>query len=107
MGDTAFVSGVPKPDFKNLKMTHFVFYNNGGGVTEDPTVGTDYYNYLQGRWKDGKKITAELVEKSGDAISILVRGSKYEIQIDSLSEEDRKFFEKLPDGEILGEEPSE
>ncbi len=57
--------------------------------------------------KDGKKITAELVEKSGDAISILVRGSKYEIQIDSLSEEDRKFFEKLPDGEILGEEPSE
>ena len=57
VGDTAFVSGEPRPDFKNLKMTHFVFYNNGGGVTEDPTVGTDYYNYMDGRWKDGKRIT--------------------------------------------------
>ncbi|MDX1547071.1 MAG: hypothetical protein R3247_08795, partial [Rhodothermales bacterium] len=56
-GDTAQVSGVKVPGFKNLKMTHFVFYNNGGGVTEDPQNGSDYYNYLQGRWKDGKQIT--------------------------------------------------
>ena len=57
VGDTAYVSGVAHPDFRNLRMTHFVFYNNGGGVTEDPGVGTDYYNYMDGRWKDGKRIT--------------------------------------------------
>lgn len=57
LGDTAHVSGRAVPDFKNLKMTHFVFYNNGGGVTEDPQTASDYYNYMQGNWKDGKKIT--------------------------------------------------
>ncbi len=56
-GDTAYVSGTPVPDFTNLKMAHFVFYNNGDGVTEDPANGQDYYNYLSGRWKDGKRIT--------------------------------------------------
>ena len=55
-GDTAQVSGVKVPDFKNLGMTAFVYYNNGGGVNEDPQTGEDYYNYLQGRWKDGRRI---------------------------------------------------
>lgn len=56
-GDTAHVSGEVRPDFRNLKMTHFIYYNNGGGVTEDPTDGEDYYFYLSGRWKDGQRIT--------------------------------------------------
>lgn len=56
-GDTAYVSGVAVPDFKNLEMTSFVFYNNGGGVTEDPTTGPHYYGYMKAEWKDGKRIT--------------------------------------------------
>ena len=55
--DTAFVSGVPVPGFKNLGMTHFVFYNNGGCVICDPVTGADYYIYMSGRWKDGQQIT--------------------------------------------------
>ena len=40
MGDTAHVSGVPVPDFKNLKMAHFMYYNGGGCVTGgDPSSG--------------------------------------------------------------------
>ena len=56
-GDTATVSGRRVPDFKNLEMTSFVYYNNGGGVNEDPQTGADYYNYMQSRWKDGRPIT--------------------------------------------------
>ena len=55
--DTANVSGQKIPGFKNLDMTSFTFYNNGGGVTEDPSSALDYYNYMRGRWKDGKCIT--------------------------------------------------
>ncbi len=57
MGDTAHVSGVPAPDFKTLKMAHFAFYTGSGGVTGDPQNGEDYYNFLRGRWKDGKPFT--------------------------------------------------
>ncbi len=55
--DSGIVNGEYVFGFKNLKMTHFIFYNNGGGVTEDPQNGTDYYNYLSGKWKDGQRIT--------------------------------------------------
>ncbi|MDE2731497.1 MAG: T9SS type A sorting domain-containing protein [Bacteroidota bacterium] len=55
--DTANVSGEMIPGFRNLDMTSFTFYNNGGGVTEDPSTAMDHYNYMRGRWKDGKCIT--------------------------------------------------
>jgi hypothetical protein len=55
-GQTAYVSGVPVPDFKNLKMTTFIYYNNGGGINEDPVTGDDYYNYMNGRWKNGQPL---------------------------------------------------
>ncbi len=57
VGDTAQVSGVKIADFKNLGMSHFVFYNNGGCVICDPVTGEDYYNYMRGRWKDGQRVT--------------------------------------------------
>ena len=56
-GDSAKVDGEWIPDFVNLKMTSFTYYNNGGGVTEDPSTALDHYNYMRGRWKDGKCIT--------------------------------------------------
>ncbi|MEM8487634.1 MAG: T9SS type A sorting domain-containing protein [Bacteroidota bacterium] len=42
---------------ERLGMTGFAFYNGGGGVTGDPFMGMDYYNYLRGLWKDGKPFT--------------------------------------------------
>jgi hypothetical protein len=57
VGDTAQVSGVKIPDFKNLGMTTFAFYNNGGCVTCDPATAEDFYNYMDGRWRDGKQFT--------------------------------------------------
>ena len=37
-----------------LGTTKFIYYNNGGGVTGDPaTQSADWYNYLQGIWRDG------------------------------------------------------
>ena len=56
-GDSAKVDGRWVKDFANLKMTSFTYYNNGGGVTEDPSTALDHYNYMRGRWKDGKCIT--------------------------------------------------
>lgn len=56
-GDSAKIDGVWIQDFVNLDMTSFTFYNNGGGVTEDPSTALDHYNYMRGRWKDGKCIT--------------------------------------------------
>ena len=56
-GDSALVDGVWIDDFKNLKMTTFAFYNNGGDVNGDPQTGSDYYNYMQGNWKDGRAFT--------------------------------------------------
>ena len=56
-GDSAKVDGEWIPDFRNLDMTSFTFYNNGGGVTEDPSSAMDHYNYMRGNWKDGKCIT--------------------------------------------------
>ena len=56
-GDSAKVSNEWLQDFKNLKMTSFLFHQNGPGVTEDPVAGLDHYNYARGLWKDGKCMT--------------------------------------------------
>ena len=53
----AKVSGVKIPDFRNLEMAHFVYYNNTNAVTGDPQTGEDYYNYMRGRWRDGVRMT--------------------------------------------------
>ena len=36
-----------------LGMTGFMFHNNSDENNGDPRVAEDYYNYLQGRWKNG------------------------------------------------------
>ena len=56
-GDSAKLDGDWIQDFRNLDMTSFTYYNNGGGVTEDPSTALDHYNYMKGRWKDGRCIT--------------------------------------------------
>lgn len=40
-----------------LKMTSFTYYNNISGVTGNPDVLDDYYQYITGSWKDGQCFT--------------------------------------------------
>jgi len=38
-------------------MTGFITFTNGGGVTGTPRAASDFYNYMQARWKDGIPVT--------------------------------------------------
>jgi hypothetical protein len=38
-------------------MTNFVYYFNDFGVQGNPSATTDFYNYLNGRWKDSTNFT--------------------------------------------------
>ena len=49
--------------------------------------------------KDGKKIKAELVEKKGEKLVILVKGTRYEIRITDLSDEDQEFIKSWSPGQ--------
>ncbi len=39
-------------DNERLGMSKFVYYNNDGTVTGNPSAAVDFYNYLVGNWKD-------------------------------------------------------
>ena len=43
-------------DNERYGMRKFVYYNNQGGVQGDPDNALEYYNYLQGIWKDGSQM---------------------------------------------------
>ncbi len=55
--DTAYVSGMAFPGYKNLPMTSFVYYNNNSQNNGDPQTGPEVYNFMQSRWRDGTPIT--------------------------------------------------
>ncbi|WP_116104988.1 hypothetical protein [Lewinella sp. IMCC34191] len=51
---------------RELGMSSFVYYNNAAvgappNATTDPSTAEEYYNYLQGRWRDGS-----LLQNAGD-----------------------------------------
>ncbi|PPK85921.1 hypothetical protein CLV84_2834 [Neolewinella xylanilytica] len=51
---------------RELGMSSFVYYNNAGvgappPATTDPSTAEEYYNYLQGRWRDGS-----VLQNAGD-----------------------------------------
>ena len=49
----------PIVDERHLEMTSSMYYFEGGPAgTEHPRVGEEYYNGLQGRWRQGEPITA-------------------------------------------------
>ena len=56
-GDTALVSGQKIPDYRNLPMTSFIYYNNSNDNNGNPQTGGEVYNFMQGRWRDGTPIT--------------------------------------------------
>lgn len=41
---------------EQIIMSKFVYYNNDFSLTGNPSTGTHFYNYLDGKWKDGQKI---------------------------------------------------
>jgi len=43
--------------FLNQKMNAFMYFNNNEGNMGDPNVASEYYNYLQGKWKNGAPLT--------------------------------------------------
>lgn len=56
-GDTAYVSGLRVPGYKNLKMTSFVKYNNDTSPLGNPQTGQETYNYMRAYDRNGVKIT--------------------------------------------------
>jgi hypothetical protein len=44
------------PDNERFGMRRFVYYNNATGVTGDPGIGPEYYNYLRGYWRDNSRM---------------------------------------------------
>ena len=65
-GDTTLVNppfNETEPDtIIELGMSSFMYYNNGGigqnpQQTNDPSIAAEFYNYLQGRWRDGTPLT--------------------------------------------------
>lgn len=55
-GDTAYVSGKYIPDYKNLKMTSFIRYNNDASNIGNPNTVQDVYNYMRSFDKNGVKL---------------------------------------------------
>ena len=43
-------------DNERFGMRRFVYHNNNSGVTGDPNVASEYYNMLQGIWRDNSKM---------------------------------------------------
>lgn len=45
------------PDNERFGMRRFVYYNNSGsGPTSDPSIYSEYYNYIRGFWGDGSRM---------------------------------------------------
>jgi hypothetical protein len=53
-----FFKGPKDSKGNELKLSNFVYYNNGGTpATSDPRRAIDFYNYMRGKWKDGTCFT--------------------------------------------------
>lgn len=52
-----FFEGPLRPDKTEIGLSKFIYYNNDWSVTGNPQRPEHYWNYLNGRWKDGLNIT--------------------------------------------------
>ncbi|MFA6261548.1 MAG: hypothetical protein WC760_08780 [Bacteroidia bacterium] len=63
-------------DTTEIGLTKFVYYNNDNTQQGNPSRPTDYWNYLNGRWRDGTNITYGGNGKGGaDTASYMFPGS--------------------------------
>lgn len=52
-----FLGGPQNSDGDRMGMDYFLYYNNGSGrENTEPYYASDYNNYMQGRWKDGRRM---------------------------------------------------
>lgn len=65
---TGFNDGIV--DNEHLGMSHFVYFNNTVGATGDPDLAQEFYNYLEGHWKDGTPFTYSGTGYSTDSAAI-------------------------------------
>jgi hypothetical protein len=56
-GDTAYVSGLRVPGYKNLKMTSYLKYSNDASDLGNPSTGQECYNYFRSYTRTGAKVT--------------------------------------------------
>ncbi len=56
-GEAAELFGNYREGYNELGTTSVMFYNGGACVQCDPVIAADYYNYMQGRWKNGQRMT--------------------------------------------------
>lgn len=52
-----FFEGPRREDSTEIGLTKFVYYNNDFNVNGNPSRPEHYWNYLNGKWKDGASIT--------------------------------------------------
>ncbi|GAB1449605.1 hypothetical protein MASR2M44_26340 [Bacteroidota bacterium] len=71
-----FFEGPRRPDGSEIGLTKFVYYNNDFSITGNPSRPEHYWNYLNGRWKDGLNITYGGNGRGGsDTASFMFPGS--------------------------------
>ena len=59
-------------DDERFGMRRFVYYNNStNNINGEPSKATDYYNYLQGYWKNGQRMRYGGNAISGDKVTSL------------------------------------
>ncbi len=71
-----FFEGPRRPDSTEIGLTKFVYYNNDFNVNGNPSRPEHYWNYLNGKWKDGASITYGGNGRGGsDTASFMFPGS--------------------------------
>jgi len=71
-----FLEGPKRSDGTIIGLSKFVYYNNDWSIQGNPQNPIDYWNYLNGRWKDGKTITYGGTGRNGtDTASFMYPGT--------------------------------
>jgi hypothetical protein len=55
--DSGYFLGWKRPNSKNLPMTAFIWYNSNNANNGNPQTAAEVYHFMQGRWRDGQRIT--------------------------------------------------
>jgi hypothetical protein len=55
--DSGYFLGWKRRNSRNLPMTAFIWYNSNNANNGDPHNTAEVYHFMQGRWRDGQRIT--------------------------------------------------
>lgn len=80
----------------DLGMTSFLVYDNStSGVNGEPTIATDYYNYLRGYWRNGTAVTYGGNGMGGDMA--------YQFMYPANSDTSVNYWDEISAGNIPGD----